>query len=152
VFLCRRVANLPGNQIFGVEHWWIKTPGLEAGMGPAQGGVPGHGGSDSPYVTQTAITEHAGEGEKAGSTCEWVGELNRFGAHQWAKVDRDCVERELQIGRPTGRWTPLNQCQSTIEEALDKCSPAVTFEPKYLGLGVRLDSDGIIRQYGGPKL
>lgn len=36
--------------------------------------------------------------------------------------DEACVEKELQLGRDTGAWTPMNQCQTFAAEVLAKCS------------------------------
>jgi len=43
---------------------WLRTESKEAGLGQAGGGVPGEGDYDtadnSPFFTQTEITDHTG--------------------------------------------------------------------------------------------
>jgi hypothetical protein len=114
VEFCAREANLPGNSIFGVEHWWLTTPNAEGGMGPAEGGVPGHGGSDYPGKP-TGITDHTGESLDPGATCIPAEQ------HAGHPIDPACVERELEIGRDTGRWLPWNQCHTVVDDILEKC-------------------------------
>ena len=119
VELCRRVADLPLNDWIGAEHHWIRTPEQEAGMGPAQGGVPGVGeggyssGADCPG-TPTTVNDHTGQGSNVGSTCEEV-----------IDVDEQCVNDQLELGRDTGRWSPWNQCQTFAQDVLDQCGMIV---------------------------
>ena len=40
---CWRVADVPILNWFGIPHMWIRTDAVEAGLGPAGGGVPGLG-------------------------------------------------------------------------------------------------------------
>ena len=111
VWLCRRVAQIQLGQELGLEHWWIMTPDREAGMGRCGGGVPG-AQSDSPFITQTCVNDHNGEHAKTDVQCE---PLSGF--------DPACVDDELKLGRPLGRWTPTNQCQAFVQEVLDACKP-----------------------------
>lgn len=38
-------------------------------------------------------------------------------------VDEDCVNRELEIGKDTGRWVPpFNDCQTYAKEVLERCT------------------------------
>jgi hypothetical protein len=113
VELCKRIAELPGARQLGVEHHWLRTSTKEAGMGPADGGVPGNR-VDLPYVTQTRVNDHTGQGNLPGSTCERV-----------ADVDEACVNRELELGKPLGAWTPTNQCQTFAAGVLERCSTKV---------------------------
>jgi len=115
---CARPADLPGKETLGIEHWWLKSPDFEAGMGPANGGVPGHGGKDSPFVSKTTINDHRGEAHDPKAHCEPAGQLNQG----WAYEDQKCLLEVMRIGRDTGRWRPTNQCHTVIQEALDKCA------------------------------
>jgi len=38
-------------------------------------------------------------------------------------ADEQCVNDLLQVGESRGRWSPLNQCQSFVIQAMSKCSP-----------------------------
>ena len=112
--LCQRPAQIAGGL---VTHQWIKTETKEAGMGPAVGnGIPGNQ-SDSPYVTKVAIRDHKGESDKPGATCEDI---------EW--VDENKVNELLEIDKPLGTWTPVNQCQSFAAGVLGL---ADTREPDY---------------------
>jgi RHS repeat-associated protein len=94
------------SQLTGIQHCFIKTSTVTAGMGPANGGpLP-----TCPLFTQTAITDHSGETISPGECKDVPG------------VDEACVDKSLKIGTPTGRWTPTNQCNSFASDVLDKCS------------------------------
>ncbi|MGZ3457283.1 MAG: hypothetical protein ACXU86_02140, partial [Archangium sp.] len=113
VELCKRTADLPVLRELGLKHHWLRTSTKEAGMGAADGSVPGNR-VDPPYVTQTRLNDHTGQGELPGSTCERV-------PHE----DEACVNRELELGRPLGAWTPTNNCQTFVSEVLERCSTKV---------------------------
>jgi RHS repeat-associated protein len=118
VEMCKREADIPGKSIHHQEHWWLRTAEWERGMGPANGAVPGHGGSDSPYVSQTSINDHKGEGNGPGAYCQPVGDID----DRWSQVDRECLNREMALGRDTGTWTLYNQCHTAVSDALEACS------------------------------
>jgi len=109
---CSRVADPPlGN--LGVEHQWLRTDSKEAGMGPANGEVPGvESGriSDNLPYTDTRINDHTGEGDKPGSHCEPVN-----------NVDAECVNEELEIGKELGAWSAWNNCNTFANEVLENC-------------------------------
>jgi len=89
VYICKRVADLPGNSVFGFTHQWIVTGGGAAGMGACGQGVPGHGQSDSPYSTQTCINDHSNEDMNGpGVQCELIED-----------VDENCVNAEILKSR-----------------------------------------------------
>jgi hypothetical protein len=111
VRLCAKPAEIPILRALGLEHRWLMTASKEAGMGAAGEGVPGDH-SNVPFVTQTAINDHAGEHQTATAHCEPV-----------ANVDEACVDEKLNLGAPLGRWTPQNQCQTFAEEVLNDCTP-----------------------------
>ena len=110
VELCKRPANIPVLKQLGAEHHWIRTSHVEAGMGPKAGGVPGKDSHVDMPGDPTSVNDHLGEGAQ-GADCKPVKD-----------VDEACVEKELQIGRDTGPWTPMNQCQTFAAEVLEKCS------------------------------
>ena len=114
VEICQTVADIPGN-VFGLKHNWLRTDSKEAGLGQQGGGVPGEGEyrveDNSPYITQTEITDHEGRGKKPGATCEAIPD-----------IDEACVNEELTIGSPRGPWSAVNQCQTFVGEVRAKCS------------------------------
>jgi RHS repeat-associated protein len=110
VWMCRRVAHLAGAQQLGLEHWWLMTDTVEAGMGACGGGVPGNH-ADSPYVTQTCVNDHSGEHEHDDVQCEPVG-----------NVDEQCINNRLGFGSGLGPWSAWNQCQTFVAETLWACN------------------------------
>lgn len=38
------------------------------------------------------------------------------------KINEACVNKQLQIGKPLGRFGPTNNCQTFVQETLDQCS------------------------------
>lgn len=83
-----------------IDHHWIKTDTIEAGMGGTRGNVPGNDSGDLPG-DRVQVTNHAGRSKEAGASCKKVD-----------NVDEKKVNDQLKIGRALGRWGPTNQCQS----------------------------------------
>jgi len=108
VLLCAQPAfGIASNPI---DHHWIKTDTVEAGMGGTRGNVPGNDSGDLPG-DRVQVTDHTGRSKEAGATCKKVD-----------NVDEDKVNAQLKIGRPLGRWGPTNQCQSFAAEVLRNAS------------------------------
>ncbi len=125
VYLCKRVAHIPGN-VFGFQHYWIKTDKKEAGMGPEGAGVPGQGAKDCPLV-RTTVNDHSGECDNPDVVCEEI-----------VGADPDLVNKRLQLGNYQGRWLPLvNDCQ-TFACSIGDPPPAPSGKP-----------DGIRKSWGG---
>jgi RHS repeat-associated protein len=100
VYLCHRVAHIPGN-IFGFQHYWIKTDTAEAGLGAEGAGVPGQVAKDCPLV-RTTVNDHTGECNNPEAFCEEITGANP-----------DLVNKRLQLGNYQGRWLPLfNDCRT----------------------------------------
>lgn len=128
VEVCTRDADVPGN-VVGIQHEWIRTREKEAGMGPQDGGVPGQDGSNpeetSPVGTPTSVNDHTGQGNKPGSTCKTVPD-----------VDKNCVNNELELGRPLGDWSPNNNCQEFVKEVIENCTKDPNLEKKDGGTNI----------------
>ena len=105
VWRCSRPADILGGI---VDHHWIKTNNIEAGLGEVGQGAPGNE-TASPYVTETRINDHTGQSQRADSSCECIEDVNATR-----------VEEMMTIGRPTGKWTFTNTCQSLVRDVLDK--------------------------------
>lgn len=106
VFLCKQPAfGIAQNPI---DHHWIKTDTVEAGMGGTRGNVPGNESGDRPG-DPVQVTDHSGRSQEKGATCELVPNVNE-----------KKVNDELRIGRPIGRWGPTNQCQSFVRGVLNR--------------------------------
>jgi RHS repeat-associated protein len=105
VFVCSQPAfGITWNPL---DHQWLKTDTVEAGMGGTRGNVPGNESGDRPG-DPVQVTDHRGRSKEKGATCEEV-----------KGVDENKVNAQLQIGRPLGRWGPTNQCQSFVQDVLD---------------------------------
>jgi RHS repeat-associated protein len=103
VFLCSQ----PALGWAPVDHQWIKTDSVEAGMGGTRGNVPGNQSGDLPG-DPVQVTDHSGRSKEQGASCKEV-----------PNVDEKKVNDQLKIGRPLGRWTPGNQCQSFAKGVLN---------------------------------
>jgi RHS repeat-associated protein len=100
------ICSQPAFGFLPVDHHWIKTDSIEAGMGGARGNAPGNQSGDWPG-DPVIVTDHTGRSEEKGSSCEKVH-----------NVDEKKVNDQLVPGRPIGRWTPSNQCQSFAASVL----------------------------------
>lgn len=82
-------------------------------MGPANNGpLPA-----CPIGVETAVVNHSGQSKEAGTHCVVV-----------PNVDEECVNKLIEIGRPTGRWSPINQCNSFADDVLTRCRPECPIE------------------------
>jgi RHS repeat-associated protein len=112
VEMCRRPTQFEflGKTFSVGNHFWVRTSTTEAGMGAAANQIPGQGNSDKP-LAPVKVVPHPGEGNKPGSSCAVVEE-----------VDEDCVNKKLELGRKLGRWTAGNQCQSFALQVIAECT------------------------------
>jgi hypothetical protein len=76
------------------------------------GNPKGRSSSDYPYI-RTAVVDHTGES----GSCNIV-----------TGVSEACVNAQLQIGRPTGRWSAWNNCNSFVSGVLGSCG--MSFQPE----------------------
>ncbi len=111
-YCCRGARFQFGNVTtsLGVDHCWIKTDTVTAGMGnDAQKCTrPGHDAFDYPG-SRVYVSEHA---------CDTPDKCD-----DRTDVDEACVNRELAIGRSLGRFVPgVNDCNSFAAEVFAKCS------------------------------
>jgi RHS repeat-associated protein len=106
VLYCCRPAEI----LWGlVNHCWIKTASIEAGMGTARDGIAGQN-YDYPYITRVEIVEHSATKGYFPTSCQVV-----------PKVDEHCVNDKLIIGQPLGRFWLLNNCQIFANGVLSQC-------------------------------
>jgi len=106
VLLCKQPAfGISWNPI---DHYWIKTDSIEAGMGPVNSncGNAGNGSGDLPG-DPVQICDHK-DRDKTDAVCTIVD-----------NVIESQVDKQLIIGKKIGVWTPLNQCQSFAKKVLD---------------------------------
>jgi RHS repeat-associated protein len=119
VAVCKRAADLPGPLKY-VDHNWIKTDTVEAGMGATPGVIPGQGNMDLPF-TPTKVVDHSGQSKAPNAICTPKPD-----------VDEDCVNKKLAMGRATGLWSPWNQCQSFVQDVIRECSTSKKMDPNKL--------------------
>jgi len=102
---------LCGQPAFGgkipVDHQWIKTDTIEAGMGTAKAGRNAGNQPGDKYGDPVQVIDHRGRSEESGAHCERV-----------LGVDEAKVNAQLQIGRPLGNWTYDNQCRTFSTQVL----------------------------------
>lgn len=115
VIKCFRRTRFNGKwrwvNILPLYHEWIKTDTIEAGLGPAGGGIPGAGRPDE-IGSPTSINNHAGQSSQPGVVCFEVTDVNEA-----------CVNKKLKIGQSQGPWYPgVNDCNSFAEGVLSSCS------------------------------
>ncbi|MCI1278362.1 MAG: hypothetical protein LKG23_05185 [Nitrospira sp.] len=103
-----QVCRQPALGFLPVDHQWIKTDTLERGMGGTRGNVAGNESGDWPG-DPVQITDHSGRSHEPGASCKAVD-----------NVDENKVNKLLELGRPLGRWTSGNQCQSFVGDVLKK--------------------------------
>jgi RHS repeat-associated protein len=112
VEMCCRPADLP-YPLSETDHCWLRTSSIEAGMGPMDGSVPAQNSNYDLPGDPTQTTNHGGEGNKPGSTCNVV-----------PSQDEVCVDRMIQPGQPTGPFWPNNNCQTFAASVLNACRVA----------------------------
>lgn len=89
-----------------IDHQWIRTDTVEAGMGGTRGNVPDNDSGDMPG-DPVQVTNHVGRSNEPGASCKVV-----------KNVDEARVNSQLQIGRSLGRCGPANHCQSFVAKTL----------------------------------
>jgi RHS repeat-associated protein len=113
VYRCESLSKIGWQKKMGLKHEWIKTDTVEAGLGPHPAREAGN----------TAVTDQSGSSEsRADTTCERIED-----------VDEECVNEQLatpntangmDYGRDLGWYSPINQCQSFVEDVLSSCGTA----------------------------
>ena len=104
------VCSQPALGWMPVDHQWIKTDTVEAGMGGTKGNVPGNQSGDMPG-DPVQVTDHSGRSKQKGASCKVAD-----------NVDEKKVNDQLKIGRPLGHWGPTNQCQSFVRQVLQNAA------------------------------
>lgn len=82
------------------------------------GDVPNPGDEyESLFVTKVKVTDHSGQSEsRPGASCETV------------EADEEKVNELLEIGKPLGRFSPVNNCQTFVKDVLHKARRTPTQE------------------------
>jgi RHS repeat-associated protein len=103
------VCSQPAFGWMSVDHQWIKTDTVEAGMGGTRGNEAGNQTGDLPG-DPVQVTDHSGRSKQEGATCKKVE----------GHIDEATVNEELALGRKLGRWGPTNHCQSFVKEVISR--------------------------------
>jgi RHS repeat-associated protein len=104
-----QVCSQPALGWMPVDHQWIKTDTVEAGMGPTNGDGANAGNNSGDFPGDPVeVTDHSTR-DKTGSSCEKVD-----------SVSESKVNELLKIGKPLGNWGPTNHCQSFVEQVLEQ--------------------------------
>lgn len=113
---CETTADLPIGSVnvgkaLDLKHHWLRTPEKEAGMGP--GNPDDHpDASTAGLGSATRMQDHTGRGKQEGSHRTPIEELG------YPIVDREIVNRELEVGKDTGDWYPDHTCQDVVRDIL----------------------------------
>ena len=109
VYLCKQPAfGISWNPL---DHYWIKTDSVEAGMGGVHSDCGNAGNaSGDPLGDPVQVCDHS-QRNKTNATCELVD-----------NVDENKVNEQLKLGRYLGNWWPTNQCQSFARDVLRNAS------------------------------
>jgi len=103
VNMCCRPANIAGGL---VKHCWVTTDTKSAGMGANPNIRPGD--EYEGWGISVQITDHS---QDTPTQCTVMN-----------NVDEQCVNDELVIGAPLGRFTPpFNQCQAFAYGVVNRC-------------------------------
>jgi hypothetical protein len=138
VELCKRPTDIPLVKQSGIKHWFLRTPDVEAGMGPRGGGVPGD--PNNPLTIRTTINDHTGQGAQPDSVCVPAGSINPLWEHEM----RECIINELRIGRETGLWVPpFNDCHEVVKEILDVCRDPARAGGERMSMGAEPADGGV---------
>ena len=103
--VCQRKAKIAFSL---VDHYWLRTDLMEAGMGSARDYDDTQIGDvyEGPG-TKVYIVDHSTQ--RAEKCKEYVNH------------DEECINRELEIGKAIGRFTPVNNCLIFVKKVLRKC-------------------------------
>lgn len=104
------VCQRPAKIAFGlVDHYWLRTDTVTAGMGSARAYKKYIGDEMEAPFTEVYIVDHS---DQPAVKCTEKSLTN---------YDEECVNNELQIGKPLGRFTPINHCLSYVRKVLRNC-------------------------------
>lgn len=105
--LCQRRAEIA----YGIfDHYWLKTDTITAGMGSGNVYTEAIGKQRERPFTKVFIVDHSTQVPRK--------------CTEYTNHDEACVNKELEIGKPIGRFTPTNQCLSFVKRVLRKCETA----------------------------
>lgn len=105
--LCQRRAQIAWG-IF--DHYWLKTDTITAGMGSNSVYTEQIGDQRERPFTKVFVVDHSSQIPRK--------------CTEYTNHDEACVNKELEIGKPLGRFTPTNQCLSFVKRILRKCETA----------------------------
>jgi len=103
-----RPANVAGG---AVDHCWLETDTKSGGMGGDPNILPGQ--EYEGYGIPVTVNDHSNDVATKSTLIN--------------NIDEQCVNDELEFGKPIGRFLPpFNHCQSFVDSVIKKCS----YDPK----------------------
>lgn len=110
-----RIVCRPAQIAFGlVDHCWIITDTVNAGMGGNPDVLPGQ--EYEGYGMPTQVIDHSNDTWTESTTMN--------------NVDEECVNDQLTIGTPTGPFVPpFNHCQSFAWSVVNQCRTGPQISP-----------------------
>jgi hypothetical protein len=105
VNICHRKAKI---MLGLVDHYWISTDTVTAGMGSKYGADIQIGNKFEPPFIKVFVVDQS---TQMADKCQVNDD-----------VDEKCVDEELQVGKYLGRFSPINNCQSYVAHVLHKCT------------------------------
>lgn len=110
VYICGRPADLPFPANLA-NHEWLMTDTKEAGLGAVAGQIPAQNGNSNLPGVPVQVVDHTGQFDAENSSCEYV-----------PTADEGCVNNELVPGRNLGTWGATNNCQTFVNDVINKCT------------------------------
>ncbi|MCW5261122.1 RHS repeat protein [Verminephrobacter eiseniae] len=99
-----------------VNHCWLKTDTIEAGMNEKVTCSRAGNNWKKDYFPNVVVSDHQ---------CDIPTVITPV-----PFVDEDCVNRELQIGKPLGMFLPpFKSCQTFAQDVIQKCAPSSISQP-----------------------
>jgi RHS repeat-associated protein len=105
-----RAADIGPGGVAGllVDHHWLQTDTIEAGMGPATGEIPAQNGESSLPGVPVVTVDHKGEPHTKEIPIPFP-------------VDEQCVNDLIRPGQDLGTFGKDNNCQSFSDRVLEAC-------------------------------
>jgi RHS repeat-associated protein len=108
---CRPAALARGK----VDHCWLKTDTKSAGMNSTPSCRIAGNNYEFLWITKVYVSDHSCD---TATTCETLHD-----------IDEQCVNRELEVGKPLGRFGFTNNCQMYAADVIRKCRKRSALPP-----------------------
>ena len=114
--ICWAPTNIPILGSIGFKHFWIRVSGEATGLGNIQGKS-----CNSMPCAEVQQTNHSTRKGKCVDVEDWTS-CTAYGKFQYSKCDEACFAKEMQAGKPQGRFFPIaNDCLAWVTSVVRKC-------------------------------